>query len=231
MKLNTANVIRASGLSAMAAGILFIIIQMIHPIDVLASVSTPTWAIVHYLGVAMCFFGLFGLTGLYARQAGKAGWLGLIGYVLFSLFYALSAAFQFIEAFISPVLATIAPKVVEGILGVVTSHPSEINLGPLPAVYAVNGFLLYMGGSLVFGIATFRAGVLPRWAALLLAASGPLAALMTALLSHPLDRLAAVPMGLALAGLGFALLTERREKAAEPVRSLGNAQLSQTGAD
>lgn len=230
MKLTTSKVIRTAGLSAMAAGLLFIVIQIVHPLDMLTSVSTARWAIVHYAGVGMCLFGLFGLAGLYARQAAKAGWLGLIGYLLFSSFYALSAAFQFIEAFISPVLATAAPKVVEGILGVVTSHPSEINLGPLPTVYALNGGL-YMLGSLLFGLATFRARVLPRWAGILLAVSGLLAAIMTSLLSHPLDRLAAVPMGLALAWLGFALLSEQHEPEAEPASSLGQAQFSQTGAD
>jgi hypothetical protein len=230
MKLTASNVIRSAGLSAMAAGVLFIVIQIIHPADVLASVSTPAWAIVHYLGVSMSFFGLFGLTGLYARQAGKAGWLGLIGYVLFSLFYACTAAFQFMEAFISPVLATAAPKVVEALLGIVTKHTNEINIGPLPTVYAATG-MMYMFGALFFGIGIFRARLLPRWAALLLAFSGPLAAAITLLFGHPIDRLAAVPLGLALAGLGFALVTERREKTADPVRSFGNAQLSQTGAD
>ncbi|MEP7358082.1 MAG: hypothetical protein ABI847_12635, partial [Anaerolineales bacterium] len=126
--------------------------------------------------------------------------------------------------------ATTAPKVVEALLGIVTTHTNEINIGPLPTIYAVSG-LLYMLGALLFGIATFRARILPRWAALLLAFSGPLAAIITKVFAHPIDRLAAVPMGLALAGLGLALLMERREKAAESVRSLSNAQLSHTGAD
>jgi hypothetical protein len=230
MKLTTSKLIRTAGLSAMAAGILFIIIQMIHPIDVLASVTTARWATVHYLSIAMDLLSLLGLTGLYARQVEKSGWLGLAGYLLFSLFWASSLAFHFIEAFISPAVANVAPKVVEGLLGLVTGHASEINLGALPTVYAVTG-ALYMLGSLSFGIATFRARLLPRWAAILLAASGPLAALMTSLLKHPLDRLAAVPMGLALAWLGYALLSERRAPVAEPIRSLGQAQFSLTGAD
>jgi hypothetical protein len=229
MKPTASNLIRWAGLSAVAAGVLFVVIQIIHPVDVLESVTSGGWAIVHYLGIAMGFFGLLGLTGLYARQGEKAGWLGLAGYLLFSLFYMFTAAFQFIEALISPVLATEAPRFVEGFLGIVTGHASEIPLGALPAVYGVNGGL-YMLGSLLFGIATFRARVLPRWAAALLAVSGPLAVMMTSLLSHPLDRLAAVPMGLALAGLGLAVWADRRAPAAQPEPGNASTQLRQAGA-
>jgi hypothetical protein len=53
------------------------LIQPIHPPDVPASVTTAQWAIVHYLGVAMCLFGLLGLAGFYARQEWKrpVGWV------------------------------------------------------------------------------------------------------------------------------------------------------------
>src|SRR5262245_15388456 len=143
MKITASNLIRWAGLAAMGTGFLFIAIQAIHPFDILSSVTTARWAIVHYLGVLMCLFGLFGLMGLYVRQVEEAGWLGLVGYLLFSLFWALTMAFQFIEAFISPILATEAPKFVEGFLGIVTGTPSEMNLGALPTVYMATG-LLYL---------------------------------------------------------------------------------------
>jgi hypothetical protein len=229
MKPTASNTIRWAGLSAVMAGVLFVVVQIIHPVDELASVATARWALVHYIGFAMCIFGLFGLTGIYARQAEKAGWLGLAGYLLFSVFYMVTGAFQFAEALISPVLAGEAPRFVEGFLGIVTGHASEIDLGALPSVNGANG-LLYMLGSLALGIATFRARQLPRWAAILLAVSGPLAALMTSLLSHPLDRLAAVPMGLALAGLGLSVWAQGREPAAQPVPGSASAQLRQASA-
>jgi hypothetical protein len=126
MKITASNLIGWAGLAAIGAGVLFIAIQAIHPLDILSSVTTARWAIIHYLGVAMCFLGLLGLAGLYARQVEEAGWLGLAGYLLFSLFWALSMGFQFIEAFISPVLATEAPKFVEGFLGIVTGAPRAV---------------------------------------------------------------------------------------------------------
>jgi hypothetical protein len=43
---------------------LYVAIQAIHPADVLSSVTTPQWAIVHYLSLAMSFLGLLGIVGL-----------------------------------------------------------------------------------------------------------------------------------------------------------------------
>jgi hypothetical protein len=215
--MNTRNLIRWTGLAAMGAGILFIVIQTIHPLDVLSSVTTGRWAITHSLGVAMCLLGLLGSTGLYARQAKAAGWLGLVGYLLLMLFYAFTMAFQFVEAFIVPLLATEAPTFVEGWLAIPSGHASGINQGALPALYTLIGLIGYVLGGLLFGIATFRAGILPRWAAGLLAFAAVSPPLLASLLPHPLDRILAVPMGLALAWLGYALWSERGETATEPV--------------
>lgn len=229
MKPSTSAVTRLAGLSTIATGVLFVAIQIFHPIDVLASVTTERWAIVHAVSFSMCFFGILGLAGLYARQVDRAGWLGLIGYLLFSLFYLLTGSFQFVEALISPVLATAKPEFVESFLGIVTGHAGTLSLDTLTLVYQVTGGL-YMLGSLLFGIATFRARILPRWAAVLLAASGPLAAMVTSVFSHPIDRLAAVPMALALAGLGFALLVERRKPTVVTAMERASTTIGQMGA-
>ena len=45
-KITASNLIRWAGLSAMVAGIIFAVIQPIHPPDVLASVNTRLWAII-----------------------------------------------------------------------------------------------------------------------------------------------------------------------------------------
>src|SRR3954463_5508662 len=105
MKITASNLIRWAGLSAMGAAIIFLVIQAIHPLDLLFSVTTPRWAFVHYLGITMGILGLFGVAGLHARQVEEAGWLGLAGYLLLSLFFAFTLAFQFVEAFVSPLLA------------------------------------------------------------------------------------------------------------------------------
>ncbi|WP_258171367.1 hypothetical protein [Paenibacillus sp. R14(2021)] len=204
--------IRSTGLVAMASGILFIVIQTIHPADILSSVTTGRWAIVHCLGIAMCFLGLIGIAGIYARQVEETGWLGLAGYLVLSLFYALTMAFQFVEAFISPVLATHAPKLEESILGIVSGTVSEVNLGAMATVYMLTG-VLYLLGGLLFGIAVMRAGILSRWGAGLLVFSTILPLLLSSLVHHPYDRYFAVPMGISLAWMGYSLWRERPEKA------------------
>lgn len=213
----------------MVAGIIFAGIQPIHPPDFLASVTTGAWAIIMPLKTVMCLFFLIGLTGLYARQVEEAGWLGLAGYLLFSLSWAINMAFIFAEAFILPVLATAAPQFVESFLGIVNGFPGEMNIGALPTIYGLSGFVGYMLGGLLFGIATFRAGILPRWPAGLLAVSAALTP-AAALLPHEIQRLAGMPVGIAIAWLGYALWSERREKATEPLPSMENPQLRQAGA-
>ena len=114
-----------------------------------------------------------------------------------------------------PLLATEAPTFAEGFLGIFTGSASEINFGVLAALWTLSSVLLLLGG-LVFGIATFRAHVLPRWPAGLLAVAAALTP-AAALLPHAIQPLVAVPIGVGLAWLGYALWSERRrEQAADP---------------
>ncbi|HEX2258245.1 MAG TPA: hypothetical protein VHJ40_00675 [Actinomycetota bacterium] len=102
-------------------------------------------------------------------------------------------------------MATTAPEFVDGALGTLAAgRASEVNLGALPALFTLGVGIPYMLGGLLFGIATLRAGILPRWPAGLLA----IAAVLTpaaALLPHAIQRLAAIPVGIAVAWLGYAL--------------------------
>jgi hypothetical protein len=227
MKTTTSNLIRWAGLSAMVGGFLFVAIQPIHPPEILASFTTSTWAIVHYVGVGMCFLILLGITGIYARQVNEVGWLGLAGFLLFGLMWALTAAFQFAEGLIVPLLATDAPSFAVGFEGISSGSPSEVSLGILPAVYALTS-ALYLVGGVLFGVATFRARVLPRWAGGGLAVGTLAPLVLSLLLPHEFIRLAAVPTGIALALLGYALWSERREPVAGALRRTTSPQLRPT---
>jgi hypothetical protein len=215
MTVTPSSLIRWAGSAAMMAGIIFVGIQPIHPLDALSSVNTSAWGIITPLKTVMCLLFLLGTTGMYARQVKESGWLGLIGYLMLSLCWALELVFIFAEAFIMPPLASEAPKFVEGFFGIFNGHPVAMNLGALPALWNLVG-ALYILGSLVFGIATFRASVLPRWASGLLIAAAVLTP-TAFLIPHPLNRIVAVPTGVALAWLGYALWFERRENVLESV--------------
>ena len=226
--MNTRNLIRWAGLSAVVAGLCFVVVGLLHPPNILSSVSTTRWVIVHAVAIAMSLFGLPGITGVYARQAHAAGWLGLAGYLLFSLWLVLIFAFTFFEVFVLPLLATTAPTFAAGFLGIFTGA-AEMNVGGLAALWGLSDALFALGG-LVFGIATFRAGILPRWAGGALTIAIILAP-VSALLPNELRPLVAVPIGFAIALLGYALWSERRGHASESVPGRASPQLSHTGAE
>jgi hypothetical protein len=224
LKIAASSLIRWAGLSALVAGICFVILGLLHPPNVLSSVTTTRWAIVHSLALAMSLFGLLGMVGLYARQVKESGWLGLAGFLLLSLWLMLILPFTFFEVFFLPLLATEAPTFAEGFLGIFTGAASEIDFGVLAALWPLSTVLLLLGG-LVFGIATFRADILSRWAAGLLAV-GCVLPPAGALVPHALQLLVPVPIGVGLAWLGYSLFSERRQvHASEPALGKVSPQL------
>jgi len=208
MTITPSSLMRWAGLSALLAGLCYLLVGIFHPANVPASVTTSRWEIVHIVACAMSFFGLLGLAGLYARQATRAGWLGLAGYVLLSLWFVVVMGFSFVEAFILPHVATASPGLVQAWMGMFNGPAGTFNLGALPTIWTLSAPVYILGGVL-FGIATFRARVLPRWAGALLAASTLLAP-AAAVLPNASQPKIAIPAGLALAWLGYALWSERR---------------------
>lgn len=220
---------RLAGVSAVMAGLCFIIIGMFHPENIPSSVTTTTWVNVHIAATALGFFGLFGMAGLYARQVEKSGWLGLTGFILLSIWFVLITGFSFVEAFILPNLAAESPAFVESLLGMLTGVPSTVDLGVLPMLWNVSG-PMYILGPLLFGIATFRARVLPRFAGGLLAIGAILIPVGAMVPPNLQPKIAMIPVGLAMAWLGYALFSERRESSSEVVSGKVGSQLSQTEA-
>jgi hypothetical protein len=213
MKITNANLIRLAGLSALIAGLCYVIVGVFHPPNVPSSVTTTRWETVHVFACAMSFFGLLGLAGIYARQAVKSGWLGLVGFVMLSAWFVLIMGFSFVEAFILPHSTAVTPAFVDGWMKMFNGGTSSINMGVLPTLWTLSGPLYILGG-LLFGIATFRARILPRGAGVLLALGTALApvAIPLSLAAQPKI---AIPVGLALAWMGYALMTERQTPAAQ----------------
>jgi len=153
---------------------------------------------------------VLGLTGLYLRQSKKAGWLGLAGFILLSLWFVLIMGFSFVEAFILPHIATSSPTYVDSWFAMLTGKGSKTAVGSLSTLWTLTA-PIYMIGGLLFGIATFRSRILPRWAGVLLAA-GTLLAPLAATLPNASQPKVAIPVGLALVWLGYALWSDRRSE-------------------
>ncbi len=214
MKMTASSLMRLAGLSAILAGLCFVIVGIFHQENVPSAVTTATWVNVHIVAVAMGFFGLFGMVGIYVRQAEKAGWLGLVGFVLFTSWLGLMMPFSFMEAFILPHLAVELPTFVAGFLGMFSGIVSEIDLGILPTLWKISD-PMYLLGPLLFGIATFRAGILPRGAGVVFILGATLAPVGALLVPPAYQSMVMIPNGVALAWLGYALFSERQEKTSE----------------
>ena len=157
-KMTASTLMRLAGVSAMLAGLCFIVIGIFHPVNVPSSVNA-TWVIVHIFATALGFFGLFGMAGLYARQVEESGWLGLAGFLLITGWMTVVCGFSFVEAFILPSLTSASPAYIAGWMGMFSGIPSAVDLGVLPTLWTISS-PMYILGPLLFGIATFRAGIL-----------------------------------------------------------------------
>lgn len=209
--MTRSKLIRSTGIAAVVSGLLFVVIQPLHPAETLAAVTTEQWAIVHYATLVMTVLFAVGITGIYARQVEESGWLGLVGVTTLNVALIITGALVFIEAFVSPLLAARDPEVVEGLLGMVSGTGSQADLGVLPGLWAISG-VLFPAGCLLLGIAALRARVLPRLASGVFAFGLPVAVIVVSLVPGDLHRLGAVPVGVGLAWLGFALWTEKGEQ-------------------
>ena len=81
--------------------------------------------------------------------------------------------------------------------------PPTGDIGLLQTAIQVQG-IAYLAGGLVFGIALFRARVLARWAAALLAVGGVVTVALP-VMPDAFYRFLAFPNGIAMIGLGYSL--------------------------
>ncbi len=211
MTITTTGLTRAAGISAAAAGLLFIAVQINHPPMDVASVATTEWVVRNSAKVAMGALALVGITGMYLRQVRQVGVLGLVGYLLFGVGYLLMFATEVVSAYVLPGLATLAPGYVNDILVAAAGGTPVGDIGAMQVVLGVTG-VGYMVGGLIFGTALFRARILARWAAALLAVS-TIATASLAVLPESFNRPMAVPVGIALVGLGVSLYRDQRVQA------------------
>ena len=209
MTITTAKQTGIAGLAAIAAGLIFIVIQFIHPPENATTVTTVEWAIVSLLTATMATLAMIGITGLYLRNVQRMGVLGLLGYLLFAGCFVAISAWSFVEIVALPPLAEQAPQFVNDFLAVPSG--GEV-VGDVGAAKVATGLTAvgYLLGGLTFGIALFRARAVARWAAVLLAV-GSVITILVPVLPHAFERLLALPMGAALAALGHSLWRRQRD--------------------
>jgi hypothetical protein len=102
-----------------------------------------------------------------------------------------------------PTVAAFNPAYANDVIAATTGGSPVGDIGALATMVKVQG-AAYLVGGLVFGIALFRARVLARWAAVLLAVSGLVSAALS-VMPDAFYRLLAFPDGIAMIGLGISL--------------------------
>jgi hypothetical protein len=225
MTITPTGLTRAAGVAAIAAGAIFIGVNIGHPHLDATSVTTTEVIVRNSLKVLMAALTLVGITGMYLSQVRRNGLLGLIGYLVFAAGYLLLMIPPYIAAFVLPSIAETNPGYVNNILAAASGRTFTGDIGPLATVLQVQGFA-YLGGALIFGIALFRAHVLTRWATVLLAVSGLLSAALS-VMPDALYRLLAFPNGIAMIALGYSLWRQQRQITHQ---ELGNAQAPENAA-
>jgi hypothetical protein len=200
----TANRLTATaGLCAAAAGAIFIGVQVNHPPADVAHIDTTEMAVRETAKALMTVLALAGITGMFVRNRRQFGVLGLAGYLLLSVGFLTMFANQCIVAYVLPTVAHSDPGYVQAYLDAAVGQSPSGDIGHIEQLFLVSGIGYALGG-LLFGIALFRAGVLARWASVLLA-YGTTSALALSALPESFNRPFAVPTGVALIGLGVSL--------------------------
>ena len=132
---------------------------------------SPLWQPILLMMVLGLLLIVGGLPGMYARQAERAGWPGLIGFALTGFAMLLFSTFSALYTFVIPLLDTHAQLLLTGY------SDFSANGGRIPplVVFFLGSVLVLNAGAFLLGLATIRAGVLPRAAGVALVVAGPAA--------------------------------------------------------
>jgi hypothetical protein len=188
--MSSSSLTRLAGLAALASGVLSAIGDLLTLVvsrqdPQSATTTSYTVDLLYLLSTALL---LLGLVGLYTSQSRATGLLGLVGFLTAFLGTVLLVGTLWFEVFVTPELA-------------------ESELGQ-------TGYLLMLlvgaVGWVLFGVATLRARVYPRWAAILLIVGGVIAFLPIPLVG--------IVFSVTVAYLGYLLFTGRVRSDEQPSR-------------
>jgi hypothetical protein len=191
------NLERLGGLAAILGGLVISCFNLVEflafsgrPFSELA--QSPGWMLFQIFGLVGITVVVLGLLGLYTAQAARAGWFGLTAFVLALLGTLQYYGIGWAGAFLMPAIGRAAPAVLD-------QPDTALSLGVISTI------LVSTVGWAAFAIATLRARLFPRWApiAMLVAVGFSLVAELTKT-SVPIGP---VVLGIAIAGMGYALFT------------------------
>jgi hypothetical protein len=210
MELNmfSDKIIRWSGIALALGGLLAALFWILHPEESVLLTDPAGYQAEHVLDFVGLILLIPGFIGLYARLANRAGMLGFAGFLLTVLPLMVMMGISVVDMSIWPAIARVQPDLI-------LTAEGEFNQasGPFAATialivpFAMTGAL----GSILFGIAIWRSGLMPSLAGLLLALGGPLYFMGPGFVPHEmllLNLLVYGPFALATVWLGASLLAK-----------------------
>src|SRR5215218_755817 len=186
----------AAMVSGLALGISFLMEWLVVPHERLGSDAflTSAYTVSSGLRLLSLVLLLWGLIGIYGPQSRAAGTFGLWAFVAVFLGTVLIAGNTWAEAFVYPTLAQVAP---DAWSGSVTEVSSYLGAG------LTLSFPLFGIGLVLFGVATFMAGVYPRWVAVLLIIGIPVTMFLDPTAGTFQEAIGQMLWAFAVAALGF----------------------------
>jgi len=161
--------------------------------------ATNAWVIQQTVNWVAKVFLLWALVRLYTRQAKQTRVLGFVAFLLSFVGVMLVFGAIFGYYLLAPDLARVAPIFLDG-------GPTELSL--LGRVAFILPFVAAQVGILLFGVASLRAKVFPRWAAALFILT-PLLFVVGGFITLPF--IGDVAFGAGLMWMGYTLWAEKRE--------------------
>ena len=159
------NMSRLSGAATILLAVLLLCLGILPSVlldgdaPMVSWVLDPVWDALSMMAFLAALLSPFVLMGLFAHQKRQLGLVGMIGLFLSIGGMLVYLGFQFDLAFVWPVLSRETPRLLD-FEGPMFQAPSyafvHFWMGPVTTV-----------GILIFGIATYRARVFPRWSAVL----------------------------------------------------------------
>lgn len=197
--MSTAKLARYGGLAVFLGGALWALQRigwtlLIGDSDPLGY-PQPTATILWLLGLLVSILILIGLPALYAHQAQESGRLGLIAFVLIFSGMALVVGNAYFGSFVQAGLAELVSSAESA--GIAVEEPAMAAVGFLLAL------LLQIVGWFLFGLVTFRARILPRWAAVMVMIGNPISLFMIMALGFLWWQVPIFEIGLAMLGLAL----------------------------
>jgi hypothetical protein len=195
----------AAMVSGLALAVSMLLAWLVVPYEQLGQTEAYL-TISYYVSSGLRLLGLvllvWALIGIYGPQSRAAGTFGLWTFAFVFLGTALAAGNVWAEVFVYPTLAQIAPAMLSG-----AGFETE-------AAYMSTGlsisYPLFFLGLILFGAATFWAGVYPRWIAVLLIVSVPVTMFLDPTPGTFQESIGPALWGIAVAAYGFYALQRAR---------------------